>query len=52
MFSSREEVRIPAAELYSLIVSSALDDAKIIEIINEMSENLVKQVHDLLCLLF
>ncbi|KAK2167662.1 hypothetical protein LSH36_25g00006 [Paralvinella palmiformis] len=55
MFSSREEVRIPAAELYSLIVSSALDDAKIIEIINEMSENLVKQALEgqhgsLLCL--
>ena len=49
MFSSNEEVRIPAAELYALIVSSALDDEKITDIIDEMCENIHKQVYSVSC---
>ena len=44
MFNSREEMREPAAELYALVVASATPQQRWVEVIQELTDNLDKQV--------
>ena len=48
MFSTREEMREPASELYALVVSSATSQHRCVEIMLELTDNMDKQVMSLI----
>ena len=44
MFSTKEEVRISAAELYALVIVATSHNVQQFDVINELVDNLLKQV--------